>query len=185
MRRVALAILVAACSPLVGTAPDKVQRDLDLIEQDRAARGSVVVLGQDDLNEYVRDQIAKSFRDGIRGAQLALDYDRATGSAYIDFPKLQQAMGKPMGRMMSALVGGERRVEVEAHIRSSGGRAVVDVDRVEVSGLTISGAALDFLIRNFVAPYYPDAAIGRPFELAHNVDRLEVRPGEVRVVISK
>jgi hypothetical protein len=43
---------------------------------------------------------------------------------------------------------------------------------------------LDFLIQNFVLPYYPDAKIGQPFELAHRIDRLEVRPGEVRVVIA-
>ena len=44
-------------------------------------------------------------------------------------------------------------------------------------------AALDFLIQNFLLPRFPDAKIGRPFELGHGIDRLEVRPNEVRVVI--
>ena len=94
-------------------------------------------------------------------------------------------MGKPLGWFMSWLLAGERRVQVEAHIRSGGGRAVVNLDRVEVSGVSISGAALDYLVRNFVRPYYPDATIGRPFLLAHHVERLEVRPTGVRVVIAR
>ncbi len=185
MTRLALAALVAACPLLAGAATDSAQRKIDLIQQDGVPRGSVVVLRADELNLYVRNQIARSFREGIRGARLDLGAGRATGSAYIDFPKLQQAMGKPMGRLLSWLLAGERRVEVEAHIRSGAGRAVVNLDRVEVSGVTISGSTLDYVIRNFVLPYYPDAAIGRPFPLAHHVERLEVRPTEVHVVIAK
>lgn len=185
MMRAALATFAAACSLLAGAVADSAQRKIDLIQHDGAPRGSVIVIGKDELNLYVRNQIAGTFRQSIRGARLDLGYSRATGSAYVDFPKLRQAMGKPMGWLMSWLLAGERRVEVEAHIRSGAGRAVVDLDRVEVSGLSISGGALDYFIRNFVLPYYPDAAIGRPFRLAHNVERLEVRPTEVRVVVAK
>jgi hypothetical protein len=185
MTRAALAVFAAACPLLAGAVADSVQRKIDLIQRDSVPRGAVVVLGRDELNVYVRNQIAQSFRQGIRGARLDLDFSRATGSANIDFPKLGQAMGKPLGWLLSWLLAGERRVQVEAHVRSGGGRAVVDLDRVEVSGFSISGAALDYLIRNFVRPYYPDAIIGRPFPLAHHVERLEVRPTEVRVVIAR
>jgi hypothetical protein len=185
MTRALLAGFVAACPLLAGTMTDSAQRKIDLIQQDGVPRGAVVVLGSDELNLYVRNQIAQSFRQGIRGARLDLDFSRATGSAYVDFPKLGQALGKPLGWFMSWLLAGERRVQVEAHIRSGGGRAVVNLDRVEVSGVSISGAALDYLVRNFVRPYYPDATIGRPFLLAHHVERLEVRPTGVRVVIAR
>jgi hypothetical protein len=177
--------LVAVCSLLAGAAPDGAQRKIDLIQHDRVPRGSVVVITKDELNVYVRNQIALAFPQGIRDAQLDLGPNRATGSAYVDFPKLRQAMGKPMGRLMSAMLSGERRVQVDAHIRSSRGRAEVDLDRVEVSGLSISGSALDYLIQNFVWPYYPEATVGRPFALAHNVERLEVRRTDVRVVMAK
>lgn len=90
-----------------------------------------------------------------------------------------------MGWLMARLLAGERPVRVKARIRSGGGRATVDLERVEISGLTVSGAALDFLIRNFVLPYYPEAKIGQPFELAHRIERLEVRPSEVRVLIKR
>ncbi|HEY1206574.1 MAG: hypothetical protein ABSH46_08720 [Bryobacteraceae bacterium] len=185
MTRAALAVFAAACPLLAGAVTDSAQRKIDLIQHDRVPRGSVVVLSTDELNLYVRNQIAGTFRQGIRGARLDLGAGRVTGSAYIDFPKLRQAMGKPLGWLMSWLLAGERRVQVDAHIRSSGGRAEVDLDRVAVSGFSISGGALDYLIRNFVWPYYPAATIGRPFLLAHHVDRLEVRPTEARVAIAK
>ena len=185
MVRVLLSAFVVASAFLAGAVTDSAQHKLEAIEQDRVPRGTVVVLGADELNLYVRGKVARSFRQGVRGAKLDLSAGRATGFAYIDFPKLGQAMGRPLGRLMTWLLAGERPVRVEAHIRSGGGRAQVDLDRVEVSGFSISGSALDYLIRNFVRPYYPDAIVGRPFALAHHVERLDVRPTEVRIVMAR
>jgi hypothetical protein len=60
----------------------------------------------------------------------------------------------------------------------------VDLQRVEVSGVPISGAALDFLVDNYLIPNYPDAKIGRPFTLPKRVDRIEVTSG-IAYVITK
>jgi hypothetical protein len=54
-----------------------------------------------------------------------------------------------------------------------------------ISGLEIDGKTLDFLIRNFLLEMYPDAAVGRQFELGHRIDRLDVQPAAVGVVIGK
>ncbi len=183
VRAVLAAFALSAALP--ATVSDSAAFKIDLIQRDRAPRGSVVVIGKDEFNRYVRNQIAGKFRRGIRAARIDLGSNRATGSAYIDFPELRRAIGKPMGWLMSWLLSGERRVQVDAHIHSSGGKARVDLERVEVSGFSISGGTLDYLVRNFVLPYYPNAAIGRPFELAHHVERLEVQPAEIRVVIGK
>jgi hypothetical protein len=55
--------------------------------------------------------------------------------------------------------------------------------RVEIGGLAVTGAALDFLVRNFFLPFYPDAKIDEPFDLAGNVDRIVVTPVEARIYI--
>ena len=52
---------------------------------------------------------------------------------------------------------------------------------MEISGLAIDGSTLDFLIQNFLIPMYPDAVIGKPFELGHGIDRLDVSPSAVGV----
>jgi len=74
---------------------------------------------------------------------------------------------------------------VTARVRSGGGRAQVDVERVEISGVTIDGGTLDFLIQNVLLPLYPTAAVGRSFELGHRIDRIEVGPGAAEVVIGR
>ena len=67
---------------------------------------------------------------------------------------------------------------------SGAGRATVDVQSVDISGLTIDGKMLDYLIDNYLPPKFPEAKVGRPFELAHHIDRLEVKPNGVDVVAS-
>jgi hypothetical protein len=84
---------------------------------------------------------------------------------------------------MSKLLDGERPVSVTARVRSSAGRATVDIQRVEISGLAIDGGTLDFLIQNFLIPMYPEAVIGKPFELGHGIDRLDVSPSAVAVLL--
>jgi hypothetical protein len=61
----------------------------------------------------------------------------------------------------------------------------VDVERVEVSGIVIDGRTLDFLIQNVLLPLYPSAVVGKPFELGHRIEKLEVRTADVVVVIGK
>ena len=61
----------------------------------------------------------------------------------------------------------------------------MDVQRVQVSGLTLDGGTLDFVIQNFLLGMYPDAVVGRPFELGHRIERLDVTPGAVGVVIRR
>ncbi len=186
MRRAILGVLLAAV--LGATVPSdarSVERKFDLIKAERVPGGSKVTIGEDELNAYVRAEIPTVAPDGVRNPRLELGPDRATGYALIDFEKLRRAQGQPMGWLASTLLGGERPVRVDARIRSGGGKAIVDVERVEISGIVISGRALDYLIRNFLWHYYPDAKVGKSFELAHGIERLEVQPDRVNVVIGR
>ena len=76
-------------------------------------------------------------------------------------------------------------VRVTAAVASGGGRATIDVKKVEISGMAIDGAVLDYLIRNYLLAVYPQAKIGEPFTLGHRIDRLDVRPSEVAIVIGR
>ena len=105
--------------------------------------------------------------------------------AFIDFVKLRQAAGKPPGWLMTKLLSGERPVRVTARIQSGSGRATVEVEAVEISGVVIDGTMLDYLIQRYLVPQFPDAKVGRPFELSHGIDRLEVKPKGVDVVASR
>ena len=181
-----LALVLSLCLPLLdGTSAEYVSatHKFKLIESDRLRHGSRVSLSAGELNAYVRQEIADTFPAGVRQPRLVLSQGGATGSLLIDFGKVSRAQGNAPGWLMSKLLDGERPVEVTASLRSSGGYATVDVQSVKISGLTIEGRTLDFLIRNYLQPNYPDAKVGVPFELQHGIDRLEVKPGAVDVVI--
>jgi hypothetical protein len=116
---------------------------------------------------------------------LALGNGEASASALIDFLKVRDASGIRTNFLVAKLIQGEKLVMARASIQSAHGHATVHLLRVEVGGLAVTGAALDFLVENFFRPFYPEAKIDEPFDLAGNVDRIEVTPAEARVYIRR
>ncbi len=177
--------LIAAFGALAfGAATDYVsaKRKFELIDSDKLRPGAKVTLTPGELNAYVAHEAPK----GVRNTKVQLVAQGvATGSALIDFGQVRRAQGHPPGWLMSKLLAGEHPVSVTARIVSSGGKAKVDVQRVEVAGVEIDGKTLDFLIQNLLLPMYPDAAVGRPFELGHHIERLAVEPAAVGVFIGR
>lgn len=145
--------------------------------------GSRLAITAAELNAYVQTELPAVAPKGVRNPEVELPGgNTATGRAMIDFLKLQNARGKSPGWIMRKLLDGEREVAVTTRIRSGGGKATIDVQRVEISGIPIEGAALDFLIQNYLIPNYPQAKIGRPFALHKRIDRIEVTPGVAHVI---
>lgn len=186
-KRVLLVLAPAAVLLLSAVSPEyqAVVHKFSLIEHDRLKPGSRVVLTPQELNAYAIQEVAEVAPDGVRNPRLDLGSGTATASALIDFGKLRRAEGKPPGRIMAYLLDGERPVTITARIRSSAGTATVDVESVEISGVTIEGRMLDFLIRNYLLPAYPQAKVGQPFELGHRIERLDVQPSAVGVLIGR
>jgi len=158
-------------------------RKFEMILTDRAASRSAIVISADEINAWTRTEVIAAVPAGLRNPRIHLGAGGATGTALLDFVALRRAQGEPPGRVLSWLLKGERPVSVSVWMRSGGGRCTVFVKRVEISGFPIQGAALDFLLENYLLPRYPDAKIGQPFDFAHRVDRIEVTPAGVRVVI--
>jgi hypothetical protein len=158
------------------------RQKLDQIEGGSLRPGTRVILSPQELDAFVAHEAPA----GVRNPHLELPSPGiATGSALIDFGKLRRAQGHQPGWLMARLLDGERPVRVTARIRSSGGQATVDVQRVVISGLEIDGQMLDFLIQNFLLSLYPDAAVGRPFDLGHRIEKVDVARGSVGVVIGR
>lgn len=171
--------------PLEAAGPlsASVSRKLDLIQSGRAKRGSVIRFTQAELNAWVRAKAPMVVPDGFREPRLVLGNGEATASALIDFLKVRDASGLATNWLVARLIQGEKPVTVRASIRSANGHATVHLESVEIGGLEVSGATLDFLVRNFFLPLYPDAKIDEPFELADHVERIEVTPAAAFVYI--
>ena len=168
-----------------GAAPDdylSAKQKFDSIEGGRLRAGSRVELRVRELAAYAEREVP----EGVRNPRLQLPAPgMATGIAMVDFGKLRRAHGYQAGWLMSKLLDGDRPVSVTARIHSAGGRATVDLQRVEISGIAIDGRTLDFLIENVLLPLYPDAVLGRPFELGHRIEKLDVGPAAVAVLIGR
>lgn len=157
----------------------------DRIQSDRLPAGSRIELTPRELNAYVEQEIP-TVTDGVRNPRLQLlGPGLAEGSALVDFAKVRRSQGHPPGWLMSKLLEGERPVTVTARISSGAGRATVDLQKVEISGIEINGGTLDFLIQSCLLPLYPNAMVGRPFELGHRVQKLDVQPSGVGVMIGR
>ncbi len=161
--------LLAASALLRGADPlaTGVTRKLDLIQSGQARPGSVIHFTPAELNAWVRAKAPAIVPDGFRAPHLVLGNGEATASAWIDFLKVRSASGveiqlaglqtDPRGKVCE----GSRPASNRAH-----GQATVHLLRVEIGGLAVTGATLDFLVQNFLLPFYPDAEIDTPFELA-------------------
>lgn len=177
------------CATSASTATDpqveRVTRKLDLIQNGRARPGSVLAFTIAELNAWGRAKAAEVVPEGLRQPRLELGQGSATAYALVDFLKLRHAAGIETNWLVAKLIQGEKPLRVSAAIQSAKGRATVHLTRVEIGGIAVSGAPLDFLIQTFFMPLYPDAKIDQPFELADGVDRIEVTPAEARAYIRK
>lgn len=182
----ALLILIGATG-LCAVDPqvERVSRKFDLIESGHARPGSVIVFSSAELNLWGRAKAAEVVPEGLRQPRVELGSGMATANALVDFLKIRHAAGIETNWLVAKLIEGEKTLRVIAAIQSARGRATVHLTRVELGGIAVSGAPLDFLIQNFFMPLYPDAKIDQPFELADGVDHIEVTPAEARVYIRK
>jgi hypothetical protein len=169
----------------LGAAPNdylSAKQKFDSIEDGRLRAGARVELSVRELDAYAEQSVPV----GVRDPRLQLPAPGvATGNAMVDFGKLRRALGYQTGWLMSKLLDGDRPVSVTAQIHSAGGRATVDIQRVEISGIAVDGRTLDFLIQNILLPLYPDAVVGRPFELGHRIEKVDVGPAAVAVLIGR
>jgi hypothetical protein len=160
-------------------------RKLGAIQAGAVKPGSRVGFSRPEIDSWLNDEAKARVPQGLNNVHLDLEDSRATGHADIDFLKVQKATsGGDPGWLMKNLFAGERPVVVTARFSSANGKARVDVERVEISGVPIQGAALDFVIANYVRPTFPDVKVNEPFALQYGVDRFTVAPPGVTVYMA-
>lgn len=188
---VARAIAICCLAALSGNSAwpisplQSARAKMERIEEDRALPGSTIVLTAAELLAYANEQAQIIAPGALTGTVLTLTAGRAEASTSINFLRIRQAEGHADNWLAKQLLDGERPVRVRVRFESAHGRARVDVERVEVAGVAMQGSTLDFLLRQFVIPNFPDARVGSWFALGHRIERFEVVEGAVRVVIGR
>jgi hypothetical protein len=173
------------CCPIFAANPDyeSAQRKMAAIENGTAAPGSYVTFTEKEIEAWARVEVPKEVPEGFRDPRAELGENVATGRALIDFAALRHAKGAKSNWLIDKMIAGERPVAVTLEVHSSNGRCTVYLRRVEVGGVAATGQVLDFLVNTFFMPLYPNAKIGKPFELADNVESVSIRPAAVYVKI--
>lgn len=181
-----LLILAAALSlPAADRLYESAQQKLDAIEMRQAKRGSMVAFTPEEINAWARVKVPEVVPEGIRDQRVDLAAGSATAYAIVDFLKMRQAKGESTNWLMTRLIEGERPLKIWLRVESAGGRCTVYLTRVELSGVSANQTVLDFLIKTFFMPLYPDAKINQPFDLDYDIDSIEIRPGGVSVTIKR
>ena len=173
------ASMLFAADPLA----DSAQKKLDSISDQKLKRGAVVTLSPREVNAWIHEKAAKAFPQGIRNENIVLGPGTADGNALVDLTKLSKSNN--VNPLIARLIEGERPLRVAIRVESSNGKCTVFLTHVELSGVAIDGSILDFLIKHFVQPRYPDIKISEPFDLDYNIDHIEIQSAGVRVAIRK
>jgi hypothetical protein len=181
-----LLLALAAVLPLraADAAFARAEDKLDRIESGHARPGSVIVFTPAEMNAWARGRVPQMYQ-GIRDPNVQLGVGTATGSAFVDLLKMRQGEGLATNPFIAKLIEGERPLKVSIQLDSSHGHATARLTRLEISGIAVTGAPLDFLVNEFFLHLFPDAKVNQPFELHDNIERIELRPDGVRVTMRK
>jgi hypothetical protein len=163
---------------------ERVENKFRLIDSGRAARGSVILFSPDEVNAWARTKVPQVV-NGVKDPRIEFGLGTLTGYATVDFLRMRQNEGVEVNPLASALLSGERPVSVAVRVESAKGMCTVFLTSVQLSGATISGSILKFLVKTFFTPMFPDAKIDQPFELKDTIERIDVKPDGVRVFMKK
>ena len=186
VRRLPLALALAFPAVFAGDpAYESAQAKLDRIANNQVKPGDTVLFTPQEINAWARVEVPDAVPEGIRDERVDLGMDTASAHAMVDFLRMRQAQGKDTNALLAKLLEGERPLTISVRLESSGGRCTVYLTRVEISGVSLEGMMLDFLVKTFFLPLFPDAKINVPFDLGYEMDRIEIRPEGIRVSIRK
>jgi hypothetical protein len=122
----------------------------------------------------------------FKNAALQLQADGATATGLVDFDLLRKAQnrsGDSTGDwLFSKLLAGEHPVTVTVQVSSGHGLMTVHPTLVQISGMTLSGRTLQFVIANFVQPYFGASVVDQPFKLAPQLSQVLVTPAYATAV---
>jgi|SRR5579883_1538130 len=180
-------VLLATIAALHAADPlyDLAARKLDLIEQRQVKRGSSITFSPEEINAWARVKVPETVPEGIRDPRVELGNRSATGYAIVDFLKMRQAKGSATNWLVQRLIEGERPLKVSVRLESGGGRGIAYLTQVEIGKAVATGPVLEFLIKTFFAPLYPDAKINAPFDFDYDIDRVDITPSGARVTIKQ
>jgi hypothetical protein len=161
------------------------ERKVQLIKENRWPSTRSISFDSRELVALGMSGISDAAPGAISHPVLSLRNNGATATAVVDFDLLRKSysgQNAMNGWLASKLFTGQHPVSVTVHVSSGNGQMTVHPESVAISGVTVSGDTLHFLLKQFVLPRYPDAVIDRPFTLQSNIREIRVTPSAAEVL---
>jgi len=145
-------------------------------------RGSAVAFTEEEINSYFALRMKERVPKGVSNIRIDIHPEKSTGRMTVDFDEYKAAAKRPINPVLELFVRGRRNVTVVGTVESlSDGQARYHLESVSLDDFTVRGALLEFLIRWFVVPRYPRAAMDQPFALPANIQKIEIQEGKILV----
>ncbi len=173
-----LACVAYAVEPLAESARAKVAQ----IKQDKAVRGSSVLLSAQELNAWVRAELADEPGLGMRESKVTLGAGSVGFEAIADFGKLA-GKNDPNG-LLARMLAGDRQIKMVLRPETAAGKLTVHLERAEISGMVLTGSVLNLAAKLVLSTLYDDVEIDQPVEMGHNIDHAIVDPSGIRIFIT-
>lgn len=160
------------------------EKKVSLIKENRWPISRSISFSSSELLALGLSGISDTAPGVISRPVLSLRNNGATATALVDFDLLRKSYSGQDSMnswLASKLFTGQHPVSVTVHVASGNGQMTVHPESVAISGMTVSGDTLHFLLQQFILPRYPDAVIDRPFALQPNIREIRVTPGAAEV----
>ncbi len=155
------------------------QRKAQWIEANRWPPARQIYFSAPELLALGMSEINAAAPGAIKNAVLQLQRKGATATGIVDFDllrRLQKSSDSSTDWLLSKLLTGQHPISVTVQVSSANGQMTVHPTLVQVSGVTLTGRTLHFMIDNFVQPHFLNSVIDRPFPLSPHLREVQVTP---------
>lgn len=176
-----LLVVTAVLSAMPQSSASSAQRKFRHIEQNgkRAKPDQTpTVLTEAEVNAYLASG-SYDFPQGVKSVRLKGTPGTIEALTRVDFDAITASRRSANPLLM--LFTGTHDVRVVARAEGSGGMGEVHVDTVEMDGVRVPRAALEFFIERYVTPKHPQARLDTRFKLPHKIDLARIGSGQVTV----
>ena len=144
--------------------------------------GEAVVFTEAEVNSLLKYEYESETPAGVRGPSVRILQDHASLHAYVDIGKMQQAAGGTGEGLWALLFSGERELNAKFRLRSSDGRAFVEIETVQFGDTTLPGGLLEWLIAATISDSDPGSGPANQVSLPKKIRGVHLEPGRAIVV---
>jgi hypothetical protein len=173
-----LLVLMALVLPAVGQraksgthskAYSSAEQKFNRIQSDaNGGKTQTTTFTADEISAYVNEG-GVTLPNGVENVKFSGKSGTVTGVTRVDFDKI--TAGKSSMNPLMLLFSGQHDVTVTADAQGQGGHATVNVQTVEIDGVTVPRAALEFFVSKYLQPKYGNTVgLNNNFAMPSHVD---------------